>query len=59
MLQQKKKPADKDETEEERASRLEALAIAAKEAAIRREEAARQKLIARQQHEQVHTDCML
>ena len=45
-----------EETEEERAARLEALAIAAKEAAIRREEAARERLIERQQHEQVSID---
>ena len=50
---QPKKQAEKQETEEERAVRLEALAIAAKEAAVRREEAARQKLYDRQKHEQV------
>ena len=53
QLLQQKKPAEKQETEEERAVRLEALAIAAKEAAVRREEAARQKLLDRQKHEQV------
>ena len=41
------------ETEEERAARLEARATAEKEAAIMREEAARQKLLERQKHEQV------
>jgi len=50
---QQKKQAQKQETEEERAVRLEALAIAAKEAAVRREEAVRQKLLDRQKHEQV------
>ena len=48
-----KKQAEKQETEEERAIRLEALAIAAKEAAVRREEAARQRLLDRHKHEQV------
>lgn len=52
-LLKQKKPVEKEETEEERSARLEALAVVAKEAAIRREEAARQRFQERLEHEQV------
>ena len=55
---QQKKAVEKPESEEERAARLEALAVAAKEAAVRREEAARQKQLDRQKHEQVSCRCL-